>query len=259
MFSFLKRRLLFAVAFLVFILLLNMYQYEVRSFFYSFSSPLLSFFWKAGGTLSNFFSPLFQGARLAKENESVLEGNLKLLKKVAELQAAEKENREFRQAFQLEKKTNFDLAAAQIIGRDLSGDLIIISKGALSGIFPGMAVITSAGVLVGRVAEVFKDTGKVMTLTDKNSSFDARVLGKEIHGLAKGMGQGKLIFDLVPKGKALALGDLITTSSFGEIFPENLLVGTVKHIEKKDVDNFQKAELDPLFRLEESRMIFIVL
>ncbi|MBI1971527.1 MAG: rod shape-determining protein MreC [Candidatus Wildermuthbacteria bacterium] len=247
MFSFPKKRFLFIVLLLLAVFSLNAFKHEIRSFFYSVSSGPLSLLWNAGGRISQ------------KGNEQLLQENLMLRQQVAELQGIQKENEEFRNAFQLEKNKEFQTTASEILGSNVSKDFILISKGETSGVKEGMAVITGAKVLVGRIVEVFDNTSTVVLAGNKDFSFDAQVAGKEIYGLAKGQGSGRLLFDLVPKEKDLVRGDLILTSRFGEIFPGNLLVGTVKEIEKKDVEHFQNAVVDPLFHVESSRILFIIL
>ena len=92
---------------------------------------------------------------------------------------------------------------------------------------------------------------------DKKSSFDAEIPDKEISGLVRGTGKG-LVFELIPKEKQLAVGDLVVTSSLGGIFPPGILVGRVKEIKRDDTDPFQQAELEPTFNITETGLLFLI-
>jgi len=64
-----------------------------------------------------------------------------------------------------------------------------------------MPVITEEKVLLGRIEEVYRNFSKVMLISNKKSSFDAEVQGKDVTGLVKGRGNFNLILDLVPYEK----------------------------------------------------------
>ena len=59
------------------------------------------------------------------------------------------------------------------------------------------------------------------------------------------------MFDLIPKDKEIKEGDLIVSGKF--------LIGSVKKVEKIDVNPFQKAEISPLLNISNLDEVFIVL
>jgi len=52
--------------------------------------------------------------------------------------------------------------------------------------------------------------------------------------------------------------DIVITSSLGKVFPKGLLIGRIKAIEKKDVEPFQEAWIEPAFNIKRLETLFII-
>lgn len=255
---FIKKKFFFFLGILLIIFSLNLFVKDLRSFIYSFSAPLQSFLWNTGGDVSKFFASFLRMSALKKENERLLIENFSLKQKLVEFGALKKENEQLRQAFNLNIPKNFEVQKADILGKDFTADLILISQGKSSGIEVGMPVITPSKVLVGRIVEVFQNTSRVMLISHPQSAFDAKIQRINATGLLKGKGRFRATLELIPKEKDLSQGDIVTTSKIGGIFPDNLLVGTVETIQKTDPEPFQKAEIKLSLDLESSDILFII-
>ncbi|MBU2545470.1 rod shape-determining protein MreC [Patescibacteria group bacterium] len=242
---------------LVFVLL-NVFQKEMRGFFYSFSAPIQKVFWRAGDSMSNFFLGIFLSGNLKERADQLEASNQKLLSQIVSLREYEQENQSLRKALGVELQKEFKLSLAQIISKDVSQDSILIDKGEKDNILKDMPVITEEKVLVGRVIDVYDKFSKVMLISNKNSSFDAKEPGSLISGVIKGMENGGLFFDLIPSEAEVNEGDIICTSSISGIYPEGLLVGKIKSIRKSDIESFQQAEIEPSFNLSSVENLFII-
>jgi len=133
-----------------------------------------------------------------------------------------------------------------------------IRAGKEEGIQPGMPVITSSRIVVGRVREVFSNVSTIRLLSHKESKFDGKIPGRQITGIVRGQGRQKALFDLVPHEEQLEIGDSVVTSNLGGIFPENLLVGEVTDVIKTGADPFQKAHVNPFFHIESAETVFVI-
>ena len=152
------------------------------------------------------------------------------------------------------------MCLAQIIGKDISQDFILIDKGIEDGLAKDMPIITEEKVLIGRITELYDKFSKVMLISHKESSFDVKILSQnECSGVVRGLGSLKLLVDFIPRDEELYQGDIVVTSAFGGIFTDNLLVGEIKTIRKKDVESFQQAEIDSAFNISQSEDIFVIL
>lgn len=231
----------------------------VKNLFYSFSSPLQKTFWKWGGGLSNFFGAIHDIKNLKKENTELSLKIQELLAENISLKEIEKENQSLREALNIGLEKEFKLGIAEIIGKDISQDALLINKGKRDGLIEGMPVITQQKILLGRIDKIYNDYSSILLISNKKSSFDAKLAEKEILGLVKGQGNLKLSFNLVPKDKEIKQGDLIVATSLGGVFPEGLLIGIVESVRKTDIEPFQNAEVSLMFNFYNLEKVFIIL
>ncbi len=96
-----KRTILVVIIGLSLVLSLNLFQKEVKGFFYSISSPIQKSFWRARDNVSVFFEYIFRAKNLKKENE---EFNLKIQELFSlqnSINELEEENKTLREALGL--------------------------------------------------------------------------------------------------------------------------------------------------------------
>ncbi len=260
-FPFKKRRFLILIIIAVLlIVLLNLFQKEIRGFFYYISCPIQKSLWGVGDRVSNFFESFIRIKSLKKDADELKLKNQELLFQIVTLRELEKENKNLREALGIELQKEFKLALVQIISKDISQDFILINKGSKDGILEKMPVVNQQKALVGRISEVYKNFSKVMLISNKKSSFDALVQKgeKDISGVIKGEGNLRILFDLVPREENLSQNDIIVTSVLGGVFPKGLLVGKIKKINKSDVEPFQQAEIESFFNIKDIESLFII-
>jgi len=239
------------------IVLLNVFQKEVRNFFYCISSPVQKVLWKAGERSSGFLEGIIRTGNLKNKLDELSSKNQELLSQIIILQELEEENDILREALGIGLQKEFKLALTQVIGKDMSQDFLLIDKGVKDGISENMPVITQQKVLVGRIGETYDKFSKVMLISNKDSSFDAKV--NDISGIIKGQGNFKILFDLIPREKDLFQGDIVVTSALGGFFPGGLLIGEIKEVQKSDVEPFQQAEIESFFDISQTETLFIIL
>lgn len=245
-------------SFILIIFLLNFYQKEVKNFFYKISEPIQKFLWRVGDRVSDFFETITKINKLKKEADELLLKNQELMAEIVSLKELKKENEILREALEIGLKKDFKLIFAQVIGKDVSQDSILIDQGSKDGIRKGLPVISQQKTLVGEISQVYENFSKVMLISNRESSFDAKIPDTEIYGVVKGKGNFKLYFDLIPKDQEIREGDLLVTSALGGVFPPGLLIGEVKEVKKSDVELFQKAEIKPAFDIKELKFLFVV-
>lgn len=240
---------------------LNFIRKEVKNFFYLISSPIQKTLWTAGSKVSGFFETITEMKELKKENEELKLKNQQLLTENISLRELKKENKFLRDALTLKPQEEFKLEMAEVIGKDISQDSILINKGSRDGISKDMPAITQAKILIGRVSKVYKNFSKVALISNKNSSFDAKIYYENsppVYGVVKGQGELRLLLELIPKEKNIKEGDLVITAGLGGIYPKDLLIGKIKKVQKSDIKPFQKAEIKPTLNLSQLENLFII-
>lgn len=249
-----KRRVLVGVVTVVLVIvLLNVFQKEVKGFFYYISSPVQKVFWRAGERSAGFLESIMRMGNLKNKLNELTLKNQELITKIVYLEELEKENKVLREALRIGLQKEFRLALAQVIGKDISQDSILINKGVQDGLLKDMPIITEQNVLVGRVISVYDRFSKVMLISHKDSSLDAEF------GVVRGQGNFNLLFDLIPREQEIFPGDMVVTSGFDNDFPKGLLIGQIKEVKKNDVEPFQQAEIEPAFNISRLDKVFVIL
>lgn len=236
-----KKKIIFIGLVIALIFALNFFKSEVKGFFYDISLPIQKVLWPAP----------------ARQDE-IIKINLELMAEIIELQKISDENNLLREALGIGLERDFDLEIAEVVGKDIDQDSIFINKGSNDGLAKDMPVINQQKVLLGRIYEVYPYRSRVMLISNKNSSFDAE-LPEGVSGLLQGQGGGKITLELLPKNQEIQDGALVISSSLGGIFPSGLLIGTVKNVQRNDIDPFQAAEISSFAPLSMLKQVFIIL
>jgi len=269
-----KRKILILIIIvgLLLIFSLNFFQKEVKGFFYLISSPIQKILWRAGDRVSDFFKTISEIKNLKKENDELKFRNQELISQIAQLIELEKENKLLREALEIGLEKEFKLSLAEVISKDISQDSILINKGSKDGITNNSPVIGQQKTLIGKIGEVYENFSRVILISNKESSFDAKVqtgsfapfnsseikAENDISGVVKGKGNLQLFLDLVPQEKEIKEGDFVITSSLGGIFPRGLLVGQIGKVLRSDIEPFQQAKIRPAFNIKKLETVFII-
>lgn len=124
--------------------------------------------------------------------------------------------------------------SARIINNSVNKqhNYLTLNKGSEAGIKPEMAVITPFGI-VGIVNGVSKRFSTVMSLLNTNLRVSAKVKKNDAFGSLAwdGIDHREAVLYEIPYHIDISKGDTIITSGFSTIYPEGILIGTVKDFE----------------------------
>jgi len=252
--------ILIAILLITFFVVLNLapVKKETKNFFYLISAPIQKALWGAGDNVSYFFEMVREIKNLKKENEELKLKIVGLLTENTKLEELKRENEVLREALDIGLGKEFKLLLAEVMGKDVSRDTLLINLGSRDGVFKDYPVINQQKVLVGKIGEVYENFSKVILVSNKESTFDVEILNSGVQAVARGKENGKLLLDLIPREKEIKEGDLVLTSSLGGIFPRGLLIGEVEKVLKSDVMAWQQAEISPAFNLNELEILFVI-
>ncbi len=175
----------------------------------------------------------------------------------------ERENTELRRALDFKKATSFNVIAAQIIRREPTTwwQTVEIDVGTDQHLGPQLAVISSAGRLVGIVDRTWDNRSSVVLLTDEACQVSAKVEDSQEVGILSGQ-RGQ--FDGVPllrlkflsKNAVLLPGQRVFSTGRGGIFKANILLGTIESIERAAEDS--EALVRPSVNFADLDTVFVV-
>lgn len=194
------------------------------------------------------------------ENERLVARVEELEGKLSALSEFERENARLRHMLSFSAENGFRSVAASVIGSDPSGWIrgIVIDRGSVHGVEPGMAVVHSKGI-VGQVASVSSNASRVLLVNDHSSGVDVVVQGSRARGVVEGAGERVCELKFITKETQVKEGDLIITSGMDRVFPKGLMVGTIVDVDSQSGGLFQTVEVKPsvdFSRLEEVLIVF---
>ena len=149
--------------------------------------------------------------------------------------------------------------AAAVIGRDPSPFVkyVIINRGSDGGLRSGMPVVTSQG-LAGRIAAVTAGAARVQLVTDPSSSVNVRLEPSGAQAVLLGSLTGELSLDLIPQTASVNVGDLVLTSGLGGNFPDNILIGQITSVSRRETDLFQQASVQPVVDFSKLEIVLLI-
>ena len=184
-------------------------------------------------------SNLFSGYILDKKENAKAYVGLKEVNKNLHLENARLLQKSFMQrdneyrndSIQQDTSLKYSFIAASVINNSVRSrnNTITLNKGSKHGIKPGMAVISSDGV-VGVVRNVSSKYSQVLSILNSQSRISTKINKNNYHGnlIWKGGSPIKMILEAVPKHAVFEKGDTISTSGYSSIFPEGILIGTIE-------------------------------
>jgi rod shape-determining protein MreC len=222
--------------------------------------PIQYGFNSVGNRIANFFSTIGSIGDLQNKNKELEQEVLKLNAEIAKLKEFENENKVLREQLGFAQSSNYKLLPAEIIGREPEDffQYLIIAKGEKDGVKNGMFVLSS-GQLVGKITETYKNSSKLLLITNPSSSVGAMIQGSRATGIVKGAIGGGLVMEMIPQNEVVRTGDTVVTSGLGGDYPKGLVLGNIESIESKPDELFQKANIKSQIDFKKLEMVFIVL
>src|SRR5690606_18391739 len=225
-----KNFLLFAVLFTISVALtIQTHNYHNDKFISS-----SNFFTGGVYTFRNNITLYFN---LSKENEKLLQENLMLRKRLDQF----KEVVVFEKLDSTVLPNKYEYFTARIINNNYSKtkNQLTLDKGSKDSIKIDLGVISSRGI-VGIVSDVSENYSTVQSILNTKSRINAKHKNSSHFGSLKWDTKDPNVAQLVdiPRLAELKKGDTIVTGGRSTIFPEGLLIGTVKDFHLDEDDNY---------------------
>ena len=203
---------------------------------------------------SNFWRRYIALRHASEENQQLKIQIQALTLEKNRLDAEVQGSRRLQALLNLKEAVPWATVAGEVIGSSPSEAFksIIVNKGANAGLSNNLPVITPEGV-VGRVVRVSGRSSWIQLITDSESGVGVVFEKSRVHGVAKGSGGTLLDVEYVVNEEKISVGDVIRTSGEDQIYPKDLLVGTVVAVQSGS-GIFKKIAAIPaahLSRLEE--------
>ncbi len=160
---------------------------------------------------------------------------------------------EYERLLNLNKDLEYSFITSRVLA-DLSNryfSSILINVGRRDGVFENMP-ITGPNGLLGKITDIDNSISRVMLATDVSSRIPVSVSDKSFQGILIGQNQKNPRIDFIKEFAQVAIGDLVTTSGKGGIFPPYIFVGQVV---KKSEDYIEVELFEDIDTLTHVRLI----
>ncbi|MCF8563554.1 rod shape-determining protein MreC [Alicyclobacillus tolerans] len=186
-----------------------------------------------------------------------------------ELQSAQAQNAQLNKmlGFKQTGGKSMPLVPAHVVGRDPSkwNSDITIDVGHANGVHTNMAVISTDGSLVGRVAQAAQYSSKVTLITDTQvgdgvSAMVQNGTATQPYGIVVGSTteSGSLEMQFLSPVAQLNPGQSVVTSGLSDVYPKGLLIGTVVSVKTGQQGLTKSAVIHPAADLNYLEDVFVV-
>ena len=202
----------------------------------------------------------FTLVNVSRENRQLKDEVAKLKSQQTRLNELQIQNQHLSDLLELKDALDpLNVMGAEVIGADAGAisRTMIVSQGSESGIQPGMAVISTDGV-VGRVIACGTRASRVLRIDDHNSALDAFDQRTRARGIVTGLVDDGVIMKYVERSQDLRVGDALVTSGLDPSFPRGLLVGTVKSVSQEGPGMFLNVQVAPAVDFRNLEQVLII-
>lgn len=216
---------------------------------------------EAFGGFGRYFSEF---GRLEEENRILSDRVRELEAQVYDLTLLEEENAWMRAYLGAKRAhTDFTFCDANLIGSESGGHVsaFTLDRGTTSGIAVGMPVVTEDGV-VGRVTEVGLTFSRVSTVINYDASIGAYIERSGEIGIVSGdfelRRDGLCLLEYLPFDADVEVGDTVTSSGLGSVYPRGLVIGEVTEITGDEYNHVKVAVVRPAADLTKLTKVMIL-
>ena len=225
-----KNFLLFFVLFLVSLFLtINSHSYH-RNQYVNSANFISGGIYSVKSSITDYFDLKNQNEKLAEENRLL---HLQLQNKVNSTSYLTPNNPTI--------DTLVTLIGAKVINNSFSKtkNQLTLNKGSIAGVKIDMGVISPEGI-VGIVSHTSNKFSSVQSILNSNSQVAAKFKKSNHFGSLVWNGKDPNVVQLkeIPRIAPVALGDTIVTDGRSTIFPEGVLIGTVKDFQIEEVGDY---------------------
>lgn len=178
-----------------------------------------------------------------------------------EAEVLKRENEEARRLLQAPLPPEWQFLPTQVLGE--KEGILQIGIGLKDKVEEGDVVVIGGqekkrgGILIGRVIKVDVFISLVETPKASGAKISAKILPTSEKGIVGYLPEKGLVLDKVLQKASLEKEQMVVTSG-EEGYPPNLLIGTIKEVEKNEVEVYQKAILEPLIDYQSLEIVFVV-
>lgn len=218
----------------------------------SYSLALFSSLHASSGWLTDILVP-------RSRTESLRSVNVSLMEEVMQLRRLRQENEELRRKIGFKERASYPLVPAEILGKKLEiGQLMVtLNVGSSDSVQVNMPVINESG-LIGKIVATTPGYSIAQLALHRMFSASAKVKRSRIDGIINWEDGQMLRLQNVWKTSDILVGDTIVTSEYSNIYPPEIMIGTVQEIGSGEGGMFTRVIVKPQVDFSTLERVFVV-
>jgi rod shape-determining protein MreC len=208
---------------------------------------------------------IFNGPRLAKQNEALRKSVLTLSAENQQLLSAQAENDKLRALLEFKRKSPRPLLAAEVsaLKPNIQQETLTLNRGIHAGSHLQAIAIDPNGALLGQVTDISNGSSIVLLLSDIGSSVGAQVKSKAPHapvGICRGLGSDQIQFTypFLRNDEDIKAGDAVSTSGLGGVYPAGIPIGTIISVHVDQTRSIKTAMIRPAADFDHLEEAFLI-
>ena len=138
--------------------------------------------------------------------------------------------------------------------------MITIDKGSQDGIQAGLAVLSGAGTIVGKVSRIGLNISEVLLLNNRDCKLATKLLNAErTNGIVQGDLGLTLKMEFIPQSIELTQDTLVVSSGLEATIPAGLVIGKIVKVFKENNELWQQAIVEPLVDPTNLLMVSVII
>jgi rod shape-determining protein MreC len=172
---------------------------------------------------------------LRKHNNDLAEENAKLKNLLSEKNTIKNRTKTVLDSLVYQQQYTYVTAKVKRNQYTRSNNRLTLNKGKNDGVDVDFGVVNSKGI-IGKTTNVSGNYATVMSIINENSNVNVRLLHSAHFGTLRWNGKhyNTVQFEDLPRQANIKVGDTIITGGKSTIFPEGILVGTIKDFTEKN-------------------------
>lgn len=202
---------------------------------------------------------------LTKQVETLTQENLKLKVQNAKFLTLEDENRRLRDYLVFAQSRQLSLQMAEIISSGTALDswqnkrVITLNQGSDQGVKIGLPIVSSEGVLLGKITAVKNNLAEACLLYSADCQLAVGLAGQgKTIGIARGDLGLNITVEFIPQDQTIVEGQVIVSSGLEADMPPGLLIGSVSRVIKQSNELWQSAIINPAADFNNLRFVAIL-
>ena len=195
--------------------------------------------------ITNGLDSIFEIQKIYEENQKFKDMQLLDSASFQEMVSMKLKIAQYEKLLNASSDIEFDFRTSRIVA-DFSNNFngtLIINSGKKENVKMDMPVSGSNGI-IGRISHVSENLSRVLPLSNINSRVPVIISDAGYHGILIGQGRENPTVEFIEHIEKISIGDLVTTSGKGGIFPPFQLIGQVvgKNLNEIEVSIFENIK-----------------